>query len=429
LHDRTQTDISSPVQDGSLKGPGTGVILLVAALAVGLFCLIHRGTFPGWLDDLRVYSHAFEDWRAGRDPYGTPFMSMYFLYPPIFLYVQALLSSIFAAPWGQVAYAALHLTAICSLPVVLARYFFRQQWLSPLFAMLVFFAAPRFTGILTLGEMNIATTLYLLAFVGAIPGLRHNRWRWFYLAVFAAAMVKITLLVLLLLPMLAGRWQRVRTVLCGLAVFAAYLLERFVWPELYGRYQWSMAHAIPAQQAYGYGIFGVLSTYHVRQHSYRMVPFLVSVLIALLVVALMLRLRRRLWSTGWMTHELSGNGRWLALVVMSIILVNPRLMQYDADIALLASFVLWVHVLRRYVSSSGRLLLLQVLLFVPSLLVPLVVLNPHMHGTYETMLLWLSFSLGYWQLWREATAEEKGAELLAAVRAGGRIQEQVISST
>jgi hypothetical protein len=105
----------------------------------------------------------------------------------------------------------------------------------------------------------------------------------------------------------------------------------------------------------------------------------------------------------------------MALVVMTVILANPRMMQYDAAIALFAGFALWVYVLRRYLLGPGRLLVLMAMLFVPSLVVPLFVLNPHLHGVYETVLLWQVFWLGYWRLWHEEATERRGDALVDAV--------------
>jgi hypothetical protein len=388
-------------------------------LAGLLFWWTHRPGFPGWLDDLRVYSHALDQWRAGDDPYGTPFLSMYFLYPPIFLHGQAWLTSWLPAHWGWYLYGAFAIASVCALPLVLARYYFRQNWMGPLFAMLVFFACPRFTGVMTLGEMNIASSAYLLAFVAAVPGLRRGRWRWLYAAVFAISMIKITFLLLLLLPLLAGRRQWWPSVSCGIAVLAANYGERLAWPVLYGRYQWSLTHGILVQQAFGYGIFGILASYSAKRGGVGIAPYLVSGLLSAATLAMMWILRQRIERQRRRHGEQPGSWCiWLAMVVMTVILTNPRQMQYDADIALFAGFVVWVYVLRKYLLGPGRLLGLVFALLLPSLLVPLVVLNPHLYGVYETVLLWQVFWLGYWRLWRDGTLEKRGEALLEAVHFG-----------
>ena len=121
----------------------------------------------------------------------------------------------------------------------------------------------------------------------------------------------------------------------------------------------------------------------------------------------MLVLHRRLEQAG----EAINNPIWLALVVITIILVNPRQMQYDEDIALFAGFILWVYALR-----ARRPLVVMVVLFLPSLVIPMVVMNPHLHGTYETALSIAAFGMGYGRLWQEAGGGWSGARKMIEER-------------
>jgi drug/metabolite transporter superfamily protein YnfA len=176
------------------------------------------------------------------------------------------------------------------------------------------------------------------------------------------------------------------------------LLQKILVPSLYDGYEWSLKQGILAEQQFGYGVFGIVASYHHKQHiGAGVAAYVVGGVFALTVLTLMFLLRRRLERGG----ELANNGVWLALVVTTIVLVNPREMQYDLDIALFAGFVLWVYWLR-----TRRLLVLMILLFLPSLVVPLVVLNPHLHGMYETMLVLAAFALAFWRMWREAGVEQ-----------------------
>jgi hypothetical protein len=244
--------------------------------------------------------------------------------------------------------------------------------------------------------MNIASLLYFLAFAAAIPGLRRNLWLWFYIAVFLAAIIKITFLALLLLPLLAGRRQWARSFLCAAMVVLTNVGQWLLWPALYAEYRSSLQQGILNAQAFGYGIFGILANYHYRQRGVGVAAYVVSSTLAVLVVVLMFLLRRRLEQVPQLRQDPASNGIWLALVVVTIVLVNPRVMVYDMDVALIAGFVLLVYALR-----TRRLLTLILVLPLPSLAVPLVVLNPHLHGMYETILVWTTFGLAYWRLWRE----------------------------
>ena len=386
------------------RAPNWLLLCLLAAAAAG-FWLLHRSDLSDWwLEDLPVYAHAVRAWIAGGTPYDDSMSPLFFLYPPAFLYLASFFSHLLPNGWGEPAYVVLEIASALALPIVLARYFFRMSWLGPLMAILVFFASPRFTGALALCSMNVATILYCLAFVAAIPGLRRNRWTWFYVAVFLAAIIKITFLALLLLPVLAGRRQWVRSIACGVAVVAMNLLEKALTPALYEGYQWSLKQGILAQQQFGYGVFGIVASYHHKQRSGAgLAAYIVAGIVALLVLALMFLLRRRLDRNSRETgsSEVGANGQWLALVIVSIVLINPREMQYDVDIALFAGFVLWVYALR-----TRRVLVLMIAAFLPSLIVPMVVLNPHLHGIYETLLVLAGFGMGYWRLWTE---QESGA--------------------
>jgi hypothetical protein len=326
--------------------------------------------------------------------------------------------------WGGLCYSALSIGATCALPLILAHFYFRKAWLTPWFALLLFFASPRFTGLLVFCEMNIATILYCAGFAAAVPGIQRNRWRWFYIVVFLAAMVKFTFLAMLLLPLLAARRQWIQSLLCGLAVGAANMGQGMLWPAEYQQYQWAMTKGILDQQAFGFGILGIMASYN-SKHSGGVgtAPFIISGLVAFTPLLLMFLLWRKLSRPGASeaattdpassdpaasnpaTTALASNGNWLALVVSTIILVNPRLMQYDVDIALLAAFVLWVYGLR-----AKRLILLMLLLFLPSMVVPLMVLNPHLHGIYTAAVAYAGFALGYWRLWQEAAISRTSPE-------------------
>jgi hypothetical protein len=379
--------------------PKSVLVLLSLVAAAAIFYLIHRARLGEFLlVDVPVYRHAFTVWISGRSPYNADLSPFFFLYPPVFLYIAAAFWHILPAHWGPYMYGLAHVAATLALPLVLARYFFRSRWLGPLFAMLVFFASPRFVGIQTFLEFNIASILYVLAFIVAIPGLKKNRWQWFYLAVLFAAMIKITFLALLILPVLAGRKQWGRSIVCAIAVVAVNLLQLQFLPQLYNGYQWSLQQGIAAQQHFGYGVFGIAATYHYKQRNgIGVAAYVISLAVSFTILGLMLAMRQKLQRTGNFGPDSTLWSYWLAFVVMTIVLVNPREMQYDMDIALFAAFGLWVYVLR-----TRRLLVLLAALLLPSLLVPLVVLNEQMQGIYETLLVLMIFALANHRLWRDA---------------------------
>ena len=408
MPERTAADRTS----GAAAPPSALLVLPMFLVAAGVFWLLHRRDFSlWWLEDLPVYSRAVQDFLAGKSPYNSAMSPLFFVYPPIFLYLAGLLSHLFPNGWGAGAYVGAHLVAICAIPLVLARYFFRLAWLTPLFALLLFFAEPRFDGMLALCGANVASILYLLAFVAAVPGLRKNLWTFFYLAVLLAAVIKITFLALLLLPLLVGRAQWWRCVACGALAVAVNVMEKVLDPSLYAGYQWSVLQGVIVQRHYGYGVFGVLAYYDDKlHHAVGKGPYAVAVLMAVAIVAGLYWLRWRLDrdEAGWMD---AGTARavWIGLVVMAVVLVDPREMQYDVDVAMLAAFVVIAVVLQ-----VRWLLLLPVVLFLPSLLMPLLQHVPQLDGFYETCVVIAAFGLGFWWLWRSpspAGASAAGATI------------------
>jgi uncharacterized membrane protein len=101
----------------------------------------------------------------------------------------------------------------------------------------------------------------------------------------------------------------------------------------------------------------------------------------------MIALRRRL-------QEGSRTNNWVALVLLATMLCNPRILAYDADIALLAGFVLLTSA---YTLTTGRLLLMAMVVFLPTILLPFI-----WAGLYQILVLLFSFVAGYLTMWRQS---------------------------
>ncbi len=403
-----QESTSPRAQFTEFKRPALGWVVVSFVAAFLAYYRVHRSYMAvGWFEDLPVYKQAIQAWLTGHNPYNASHAPLFFLYPPSFLFMAGLLSHLVPPGWGNGVFMAAIIVAVCGIPLVLARFYFQQWRLGVPFLLLVFFASPRFTGVLALQTANVASIVYLLAFTSAIPGLRKNNWTWFYLVVLVAALTKITFLGLLLLPLLVGIQQWTKSMACGATVIAVNMAERLFIPGLYGGFQWSLRQGIVLQQHFGYGLFGIVARIGHRLGA-GWAAYAVAIGFALTVAAMLFVLRSRLErqnrlgrrsSRGGLPTQviLAGNPIWMALVVMALVLVNPREMQYDVDVALFAAFWVWALVLR-----TQRLLLLTLALFLPCVAVPLMVHNRHLHGIYETLLVLVTFGLGYTRLWQEA---------------------------
>jgi len=379
-----------------LRPPPSYLVAIFFAVVVCRYLYLHWSTNHGFslqsfiLTNEAVYNDALTDWLSGADPYRTIHGALRFVYPPVFLYVGGFLARIMPDPSGWYLYAIVHVISTLALPVVLARFYFCQTWLNAGFALLIFFAEPRFTGIMALANGNIASFLYLIAFLAMIPGLRSNRWSLFYAAVFVGAVIKLPLLLLLLLPLLTATGQWRYCSVCAAAVAAAYGIQKIFMPGLYAGYQWSLVQQVKVIHHYGYGVLGIAAGLELKLYGrVSMLPSLLTGLVSVLLIAALFLLRRRV-------DEPASNHLWLSLLVLSVILTSPRILNYDADIALLAAFVIFVNVLQ-----IRRLLTLLVVLFVPSLFVPYLVNAQTLVGCYETLLLLLAFACAFIKLWRE----------------------------
>jgi Glycosyltransferase family 87 len=376
--------------------PSYLIVILFAAVVCGYpldqWARNHEFSFQSLkLSAEPIYAQALNDWLAGSDPYRTIHGALRFVYPPVFLYIGGFLARIIPDHVGWYLYALLHVASAVALPLVLARFYFCQPWLNAGFALLIFFAEPRFTGVLALNNGNIATMLYLGAFLAALPGLLSSRWTLFYVTVFIGALVKIPLLLLLLIPLLISTRQWRNSIFCAAAVLGAYLLQRILFPDLYAGYRWSVDQQLNVIHHYGYGILGIASGLEYKFYGKVGLasPLLATTFTLVLIVALFL-LHRRI-------SEPAANRMWISLVLLSIILASPRVLAYDADIALMAAYVIFVNVFQ-----TRRLVALLVLLFVPSLIVPHFIKAHTLVGCYETFLVLLAFICGFVMLWRKS---------------------------
>ena len=346
-----------------------------------------------------IYADALNDWRSGADPYRTIHGALRFVYPPVFLYAGGFLERLFPNQIGWFLYALVYLASTIALPIVLARYYFRQSWLNTGFALLIFFAEPRLTGVMALANGNIASLLYLLALLAALPGLDKNRWAFFYAVVFAGGLVKLPYLLLLLFPLLIGTRQWRNCSISVAAVMVAYLIQRFTLPKLYAGYKWSVQQQLTVINHYGYGVLGIAAgVEHKLFGKVGTISSLVAAGFTISVVGVLFILRHRI-------AEPASNRLWISLILLSTVLASPRILPYDADIALMAAYVIFVIVLK-----TRRLILLLILLFLPSLVVPHLIRSPTLAGCYETLLLLFAFVGGFAVLWRESAALKLGAD-------------------
>jgi hypothetical protein len=87
------------------------------------------------------------------------------------------------------------------------------------------------------------------------------------------------------------------------------------------------------------------------------------------------------------------------MVLMTIIVVDPRMLHYDAYLALFAAFTVLATTLEL---DGWKLIALVAVLFAPSLAVPHLLHTKLMYGAYELLILLAALGAGLWSLWRKS---------------------------
>ena len=393
-------------------------MLLLTAVFCGLFArLWHRPYGLVWLEDLPVYASAIQAFLRGGDPYAVNHFGLHFVYPPLVLYPAGWCARLLPVHVARLLFVGIHLAAVLALPYVLARWYVRARWWGRYLPLLVLVAEPGFAGFRALFSANIAPALYLAAWIAALPGVRHNRWRWFYGVVILAALVKVTFLVLLLLPLLAGRQQWLRSVAAGAIVAGASLLEQRSLPVLFAGYKAALVQQVSVQQLYGYGIFGFAA--RLEHHVHGVVGAFAlgvhAVVVLLMIAVLLLLQRRHHFQPGPLfTGEASPVASlWLGLLIITVILANPRILHYDIYIPLFAAFAI---IALACGLNRWKLVALAVALHLPSFLVILGVRSWALQQAWQLGVVLCAFAVGAWTLWRSAPSPTSAEPRVVADR-------------
>ena len=371
------------------------------AAFVALYMFLHGKELPaGWLEDMPVYKLAVHAFMAGADPYAPTSTGLHFVYPPIVLYAASWLARVLPGESEWFFVACIHVVCVLALPFVLARYYLRQSWLTPWMAALIYAGEPNFCSVQALYSSNVAPSLYLAALLAAIPGIRNNRWTVFYAVIFVAGAVKITFILLLLLPILAGLRQWWRSIATAVAVAAVYAVQKGLMPSLYAGYKRALVEQITMQKLYGFGVFGVVAGVEQRLHHniVGITSYAVHAVFAAIVFAFLLALKYRGADKLYDRETSRGDASlWMGLLLISIIVINPRVLHYDMYIALFAAFVV--------LAISWRLRGWQLVALVPVLYLPSLLVLPGVHPwivhqLYQLFLVLLALGVGIKRLWR-----------------------------
>ncbi len=319
---------------------------------------------PGY--DVNIYKRALVSMRLGHDAYGDgiavqrafhaklashphaipPYS---YVYSPITLPVMRWIAR-WPFRWSAGVYWALY--AMCDwiiLQIGLCAAEGEEKQLFKILAPVSIF----FPGLLhhdTILSGNVAFLLYGAALGTAWLGWRRKVWAPFYVAVVLASCVKAPLLSLLAIPVLSARRQWLPAGLSALVGVALFAVQPHLWPAAFHHYLEAVELQFSFNRDFSSSPAGVMADLLFTVVSYKVTSAVAYVAYAVPVSWVLLRLSRR-YLEGYLRFA-----QWLPVLLLGVILLNPRIMEYDlAPVALPMAFLAWRLFARK--NTFGRTLL------------------------------------------------------------------------
>jgi hypothetical protein len=385
------------------------VLILWLLLLIAMPIWIAHDT-PGW--DAAIYHTAIKALAAGHDPYADAIAIQQafhaekalhpdapppysYVYSPITLPILRVIGK-FPVWFSGSLYWLIYLCGVLAevwigMQAVEAkerRYFL---FLAPLAA---FFPGFLANGIVLSG--NVAYILYPAVFLTAIYGWKRNRWLWFYLAVLSASCVKAPLLSLTVIPILSARKQWIpagATVAAGLSLFA---IQPMLWPTLFKHYLKAVELQFSYNRDFGCSPAGLFSgVLYDRGLPYSPGSYIFYLCYALPLFAILLYLSRQFLSGAFSLKQ------WMPVLFVGIILLNPRLIEYDvAPLALPLALIAWRFLAAKL--STGRTILYLSIFFVITNAFALT--SWELRKLIDGPLLVVFFLAGCWNLHQKSAA-------------------------
>jgi hypothetical protein len=396
------------------RRPGRILIGMWVALVIAMPIWTHFQT-PGW--DLQVYGTAIHSLQAGHDPYadamavqqayhdragdlnsdGLPYS---YVYSPITLPVLSLIGKLPFWFSGRIYWLVYILAVLGQIWVAMQfttenerRYF---QYLVP--------AAAFFPGLLQNGTIlsgNIAYLLYFVVLFTALAGWRRGAWIWFYAAVLAASCIKPPLLSLVAIPVLSARKQWIAASVTTIAGIGLFAIQPELWPSLFKNFLKAVDLQFLYNKDFGCSPAGMFSdTLFRRGIPYSPAGLIFYLCYAVPLFVLLLRLSRRYLQGGISLNQ------WAPVLLVGIILLNPRILEYDlAPVTLLLALIAWRY-LASFTTTAKTVLYLAILFAVTN---GLAAFGWYVRKLVEAPLLIAVFAAGCWTLWRQGGMEAPNA--------------------
>ena len=381
-----------------------------------VFWMLAFATLPVWIAhdhvgwDVAVYQNAIRSLEAGHDPYAdaialqevfhrsfalhpksvTPFS---YVYSPITI---ALLRLIGAMPiWvaGIVYWLTYAFSALCLVRIGLqAAEENERRWLHFLAPAALFFPGALHHDALLSG--NVALVLYALVLFGATVGWRRGQWHWCYLAVLFASCFKAPLLSLGVIPVLSARRQWLPAGITAALGGLLFAIQSRIWPSLFRRYLEAVELQFSYNRDFGCSPAGLLSNLLFSHGvSYAAAWTLFYLLYALPTFGLLLYLSRQFLNARLSIEQ------WLPVLLIGVILLDPRIMQYDVVPVTLPMALIGWRFLAHFNPPARAMLLLALIFAIANYT---AAQDPGTWKLIECILLVALFATGCWILLRQS---------------------------
>ena len=404
--------------ESNFRGRPRAVFLgMWIALVVALAIWTHFDA-PGW--DLKVYAAAMRSLRAGHDPYADAIavQRLYhqqvgdpngadrpysYVYSPITLPFLRLIGGIPFRCSAPAYWVVFILAIVGQLPIVLRfaeapehRYFL---YLTP--------AAAFFPGLLESDAVlsgNVAYILYFAVFWSALAGWRRGRWVWFYAAVLLSSFVKAPMLSLAVIPAFSARKQWLPAGLATAAGIALFAIQPLLWPSLFRNYLKAVDLQFLYNRDFGCSPAGLFGDALFRMgRPYSLASFIFYLCYAIPLFAVLLHLSRMYRRGSFSLRQ------WAPVMLVGVILLNPRIMEYDlAAITLPLAFIAW-----RFFARSGSTA--KTILYLAIFFAVANAFGGYFHRPTYVPLLAILFAAGCWTLTRQPAPETPAFDLAVPV--------------
>jgi hypothetical protein len=302
---------------------------------------------PGIFWDVAIYHRAMQAVRDGLDPYAAGLARQYaahaagkhaftYVYPPLTLPVLRAFN--FLPVWlAALLYWGAYCASYAGLLWAVTECFRPQEkaimkYFVPL---VIFFPSLMPDEVILSG--NVAYIFYGLLFAATIVGWKRGSWRWFYVVVLVASCFKVPFLTLLAIPALAGERQWMKATGVGAAGLGIFAMQALLWPLQFREYLTSVSLQFDFNADFGQSAAGNLG----RGLYWHGLPYTAIPTLVFLIYGGMLFLVLCHFSKLYHQHRISAES-WIPVLLVGVILLNPRIMEYDVHVVALPMVLILV---------------------------------------------------------------------------------------